>query len=143
MWFISLPDLNQKAVSTHSSLTGLLSLPDDDHQYMQQHDQRPPPFGYSSLPRMGIPPPVHGGEHLPRYPMPPPPPPHHMMQGPPPGYPMMGPPHHPHMPPYPAAAAKHNSLPPGTVVVLVYVCTICEDLCCISVLSIWYILSSL
>ena len=57
---------------------------------------------------MGIPPPVHGADHLPRYPMPPPP--HHMMQGPPPGY-MMGPPH-PRMPPYPAAA-KHNSLPPG------------------------------
>jgi len=117
---LTLLDLNQKAVSTHSSLTGLLSLPDDDQQYMQQqHDQRPPPFGYSSLPRMGIPPPVHGGEHLPRYPMPPPPP-HHMMQGPPPpGYPMMGPPH-PHMSPYPTAAAKHNSLPPGIVFVLYY-----------------------
>lgn len=100
-------DLNQKAVSTHSSLTGLIShsMPEDDHQFLQQ-DQPRPHYGYSSLPRMTMPP--HGGG--PRYPMPPPHhPPHHMMGAPPPpGYAMMGPPHH--MPPFPT---KHNSLPQG------------------------------
>ena len=50
-------DLNQKAISTHSSLTGLIShsMPEDDHQFLQQ-DQPRPHYGYSSLPRMTIPP---------------------------------------------------------------------------------------
>ena len=84
---IILTDLNQKAVSTHSSLTGLIShsMPGDDHQFLQQ-DQPRPHYGYSSLPTLSMPP--HGGG--PRYPLPPPH--HHHMMGapPPPGYAMMG-----------------------------------------------------
>ena len=36
-------DLNQKAVSTHSSLTGLIShsMPEDDHHFLQQDQPRP------------------------------------------------------------------------------------------------------
>ena len=74
-------DLKQKAVSTHSSLTGLIShsMPEDDHQFLQQ-DQPCPPYGYSTLPRMSMPP--YG--RRPRYPMPPPHhPPHHMIGAPP------------------------------------------------------------
>ena len=36
-------DLNQKAVSTHSSLTGLIShsMPEDDHQFLKKDQPRP------------------------------------------------------------------------------------------------------
>ena len=102
-------------MSTHTSVTGLInhSMPEDDHQFLQQ-EQPCPHDGYSSLPRMGIPP--HGGG--PQYPLPPHhhPPPHHMMGAPPPpGYPMMGPAHPHHMPPFPT---KHNSLPQGMILIV-------------------------
>ena len=77
-------------------------MPEDDHQFLQ--DQSRPHYGYSSLPRMSMPP--HGGE--PRYPLPPPHHhrPHHIMGAPPPpGYPLKGPAHPHHMPPFPS---KHN-----------------------------------
>ena len=82
-------------------------MPEDDHQFLQQ-DQPRPPYGYSFLPRMSMPP--HG--EGPRYPMTPPHhPPHHIIgTPPPPGYAMMGPPHH--MPPFPS---KHNSRPQGMI----------------------------
>ena len=104
-------DLNQKAVSTHSSLAGLIVTPfwsmivSSYRKISPDHTMHIPIYLELSMP-------PHGGG--PRYPLPSlhHHPLHHHMMGapPPPGYAMMGPAHPHHMPPFPS---KHNSLPQG------------------------------
>ena len=101
-------DLNQEAVSTHLSLTGLIVNPfwsmiiSSCRKISPAHPMDIPPYLECAC--------LHLGEGLDIH-CPLPIIIHHMMgTPPPPGYAMMGPAHPHHMPPFPS---KHNSLPQG------------------------------